>query len=98
MQFNYYNTRTHILPIKDNTLVPVIASYDTLGRCFPLYFRYTEEDGTSIKIKIDKILFTKPNSIFGTIYCCQVTVNQGAMTVYLFHHQQENKWYLRDHS
>lgn len=98
MQFAYYNSGKKKIILTNNTLVPVIASFDCDGTCTPLYFRYTYADDSSESVKIDKIVFRKPNSCFGTIFCCQVTVSDCSQTIYLFYHDEERKWYLRDHS
>lgn len=96
MQFNYYTTKEPTLQLTNQTVVPVIASYDSTGICTPLYFRYTNEKDESTSIKIDKILSSKPNSIFGMIYECQVTVVDQVKIIRLFHHEQEHRWYLRN--
>lgn len=98
MQFNYYNLKERPLKIKNNCLVPVIASFNSEGKCLPLYFRYTYADGQTIPIHIDKVLFSKPNACYGTIYCCQILVCRHKQIVYLFYHDEQRKWYLRQHN
>ena len=39
-----------------NTVVPVIASYNVNGDCMPLYFRYTNSDGSTLIFPFVKLL------------------------------------------
>lgn len=68
----------------NNIYVPVICSYNVSGECRPLYFLYTEEDGETIRVKIDKIEYSEKNSIFGTIYHCQISINNQIQKIKLF--------------
>ena len=77
-----------------NVYVPVICSYNTSGDCRPIYFSY-DEDGTTNKIKIDKIEYSEKNSIFGYIYHCQVIINDHTKQIKLYFFKDLNKWSLR---
>lgn len=84
-----------IIDYEKNLIIPVICSYDTEGKCMPLYFGITHRNDDQERIKIDRVKYTKPNSVFGTIYCCDVTVHDYQKTVYLYFHVKLNQWSLR---
>ena len=78
-----------------NTIVPVIASYNAEGDCMPLYFRYSNPDGTYHDVAVTRVISKKPNSTFGTIYFCEAAVNGRCIPIALYFHRSENKWSLR---
>lgn len=85
-----------ILDVSKNTVVPVICSYNTKGECRPICFRYTFPNGDTEKVSIDRIECSKPNSVFGTIYKCLVTVAGAQRYVYLYYHDKTHTWSLRN--
>lgn len=97
----YFNTdpiaRPNPIDTSSNTIVPVICSYSTTGECKPLYFSYPEKTGEFIRVKIDRVESTKPNSIFGMIYTCIVTIQDTQQKVYLYFLKDFNQWSLRAH-
>lgn len=84
------------LDVSKNTAIPVICSYNSKGECKPLCFRYTYENGDSEKVTIDRIEYSKPNSCFGTIYRCIVTINNAQRYVSLYYHDKTHTWSLRN--
>ena len=87
---------TDTLDVSQNTVIPVICSYNTKGECRPICFRYTFQNGDTEKVSIDRIEYSKPNSVFGTIYCCLVTVAGAQRYVYLYYHDKTRTWSLRN--
>jgi hypothetical protein len=85
-----------IIDFTKNTIVPVICSYDIHGKCVPLYFGITHPNGDQERIKIDYVRYDKPNSCFGTVYFCDITVNDCQVAVYLYFHVKLNQWSLRN--
>ena len=79
----------------NNIYVPVICSYNVSGECRPLFFQFTEEDGSTNKIKIEKVEYSEKNSIFGTIYHCKIISNECSQIVKLYFLKDLNKWSLR---
>ncbi len=79
----------------NNIFVSVIASYSPDGDCRPLYFRYSHADGTHNDIPVERVVSKKPNSIFGTIYICEIVESGKRRQVCLYFHRAENKWSLR---
>lgn len=67
--------RTIISDTSNNIIVPVICSFSITGECKPLYFNFQEENGEYVRVKIDRVECSKPNSIFGMIYTCVVTLH-----------------------
>lgn len=88
---NYCDTIDYSL----NQFVSVLCVYSVSGECKPLYFNYQESDGESHRVKIDRIECCKPNSIFGLIYTCVVTINDIQSKVLLYYIKNTNQWSLR---
>lgn len=87
---------TDTLDVSQNTAIPVICSYNSQGECKPLCFRYTYENGDTEKVSIDRIEYSKHNSVFGTIYRCLVTVAGSQRYVSLYYHDKTRTWSLRN--
>lgn len=79
----------------NNIFVSVIASFTPNGDCRPLYFRYYHADGTHSDLTVERVISKKPNSIFGTIYFCEIIEEGRIRKVCLYFHCAENKWSLR---
>ena len=78
------------LDVTNNVIVPVICSYNTQGECKPICFRYDNE-----KVMIDRVEYSKPNSIFGMIYRCLVTVSGTQKYISLYFNDKTHQWSLR---
>lgn len=90
----FYSAREHTLEKIDFTryrYVSVIASYNTFGKCIPLYFRYMYSDGTYSDIAIDRVVYTTANS-YHTAYTCDITVHDCRERILLTYHKDYNKW------
>ncbi len=87
---------TDTLDVSNNTVIPMICSYNTNGECKPICFRYTHVNGDTEKVTIDRIEYSKPNSVFGTIYRCLVTVAGSQRYVSLYYHDKTRTWSLRN--
>lgn len=96
MPFTYTDMISDTLDVSQNTVIPVICSYNTKGECRPICFRYTYLNGDTEKVTIDRIEYSKPNSVFGTIYRCVVTVAGAQRYVSLYFHDKTHTWSLRN--
>lgn len=93
--FEPYITKTETIHPERNLFVSVIVSYNKAGQCRPLYFRFEHPDGVCSDVAVSRLLCTKPNSFFGTVYQCEVIWNDQKEQVTLYYHKAENKWSLR---
>lgn len=84
-----------IINLHENLCIPVIASYNPLGECRPLYFQLQNDDGSNNTISIDKVLSSKKNSIFGMIYHCAVTIAGCRQYVTMHYHCQSGQWSVK---
>ena len=78
-----------------NTVVPVIASYNVNGDCMPLYFRYTNSDGSYSYIPIFKVIDVQSNPVLGINYQCEYINQSRRQRINLYFHRKENKWSMR---
>lgn len=64
-------------------LVPVIASFDTLGKIIPLYFRYE-----GLRLKIDHIKWFNDRTVDVIKFCCEITLQDRVQEVILYYHKK----------
>lgn len=93
--FEPYTVKTETIHPDQTPFVSAIVSYNKSGQCRPLYFRFEHPDGTYSDVAVSRLISTKPNSLFGTIYQCEVIWNNKKIQVSLYYHKAENKWSLK---
>lgn len=69
------------------TVIPAIASFSTSGTVMPVYVRLGD-----LKLKIEKVNWHKPLSVFGERYCCIVSSCGVEFEVVLTYHTKEQLW------
>lgn len=84
-----------VINLQENLCVHVIASYNPLGECRPLYFRLQDREAGNKTISVDKVLWVKKNGIFGQIYHCAVTAAGCRRYVDLYYHRQSSQWTVK---
>lgn len=85
-------TRQEIIDTGLHMFVPVIASYNTQGKCRPLYFEYRHPDGVAETCHVDKVISCDHTGIFGSSYRCAVTVCGCRKYVELYYHSDSGRW------
>lgn len=69
------------------TAIPAIASFSTGGVVLPVYVRLGE-----LKLKIEKVKWHKPVSVFGERYYCLVSSSGVEFEIVLTYHTKEQIW------
>lgn len=69
------------------TVIPAIASFSTGGVVLPIYVRLGD-----LKLKIDKVKWHKPVSVFGERYYCLVSSCGVEFEIVLTYHTKEQVW------
>ena len=69
------------------TVIPAIASFSTGGVVLPVYVRLGD-----IKLKIEKVKWHKPVSVFGERYYCLVSSSGVEFEIVLTYHTKEQIW------
>ncbi len=69
------------------TVIPAIASFSTGGVVLPIYVRLGD-----LKLKIDKVKWHKPVSVFGERYYCLVSSSGVEFEIVLTYHTKEQIW------
>jgi hypothetical protein len=83
------NPKPTYIPPSDNEPVKVIASFGFDGKYIPAYFEYKGH-----AVKVDKVQFCKPISMFGTAFYCDVYIYNRSICVVLSFIRDSCKWYL----
>lgn len=69
------------------TVIPAIASFSTGGVVLPVYVRLGD-----LKLKIEKVKWHKPVSVFGERYYCLVSSSGVEFEIVLTYHTKEQIW------
>lgn len=69
------------------TVIPAIASFSTGGVVLPVYVRLGD-----LKLKIEKVKWHKPVSVFGERYYCLVSSSGVEFEIILTYHTKEQIW------
>lgn len=69
------------------TVIPAIASFSTNGTVLPVYARLGD-----MKLKIEKVNWHKPLSVFGERYYCLASSCGVEFEVVLTYHTREQLW------
>ncbi len=69
------------------TVIPAIASFSTGGVVLPVYVRLGD-----LKLKIEKVKWQKPVSVFGERYYCLVSSSGVEFEIVLTYHTKEQIW------
>ena len=78
-----------------NIPVQIISYTDTDGKITPMRFRFTDRDGQSVTVKIDRIISTdrKPNNL-GVSYECSAESCGALKRFYLYYSGLSGIWLL----
>ena len=69
------------------TVIPAIASFSTGGVVLPVYVRLGD-----LKLKIEKVKWHKPVSVFGERYYCLVSSSGVEFEIVLTYHTKDQIW------
>lgn len=75
---------------KKHIPVPVIASFNPEGKMIPIYFSIE-----GLRIKVEKILWSTENYVWGNQYHCQITLGEQSEQVDLFFFKTRGVWTLQ---
>lgn len=75
--------------MNEQVIVPVIASFNKSGDMLPIYF-----SAEGIRLKIDHVKWSEQKK-WGTIYRCEITVQDRVETVDLYYYATTRLWSLR---
>lgn len=76
--------------LKNQIIVPVIASFNNDGKIIPLYFAIE-----GIRIKIDHIKWESPNKAWGTQFRCEITLYDHVDTIDLYYYDSKRIWTMK---
>lgn len=79
--------------LKNQIIVPVIASFSNEGKIIPLYFAIE-----GLRIKIDHIKWESPNKTWGTQFRCEITLHDHVDTIDLYYYDSKRIWTMKKFS